>query len=623
MDDVNINLKNLSKTDRIYFLYSKFPILILISLYIKNLLFTVFSNNKSYGMFLEYIALGLVVYAFMILFNRRIIFISVAVLIFNFIDTLLILSNQIYHQRFNDYISFYLFRMVGHLPFVWRDVWSMMHLEYLFYFADIFVFIFILKRKNIASFTSKNTKPLFSLISILISVLLIFIRFGILNQRLPDAYRFKYGSIMLMNSTAIHDYYICDIISTLMINQHKKPLSQVKPVLPTFTVNPNETISKTLGKSAKGLNVIIIQCESLGKDLIDYKIDGQEVTPNLNKLVHSSLYYNFFISQSLTGSTSDAEFSTLTSLYTNQRIVSTLSYAKYAPFSLPKFLKQKNYTSIFFHANDGFFYDRMRVMPALGFDSLYFADYYRSYKREHMGTDDIPFFLESVKVLKEQKQPFLAYFVTISGHSPYIYPASAKPRLKITTNTFSNLVKDYLQVSNYVDSSLGIFLKELKKASLLDNSVLIIFGDHPPPLIPPLYEADAEHVLPSEVENVLYYRVPFIISWPKLKKPSILNTPASHVDITPTILSILGIKRPVVLLGSNLVNKDSNGFVLINSTPTILIRDKSFYWGYLQEGFKNYYSSSLKENFKDANQYLNLIFYSDYILKQNKYGNGL
>lgn len=64
----------------------------------------------------------------------------------------------------------------------------------------------------------------------------------------------------------------------------------------------------------KDKNVIAVHAESMQNVLIGMKINGVEITPNLNKLSSSGLYFNNFYSQVSFGTSSDTEFTLATSL---------------------------------------------------------------------------------------------------------------------------------------------------------------------------------------------------------------------------------------------------------------------------------------------------------------------
>ena len=55
--------------------------------------------------------------------------------------------------------------------------------------------------------------------------------------------------------------------------------------------------------------------ESFQEFLVDLKIDGKEITPNINKLARESQYFPNFYQNVGQGNTSDAEFVVNTSFY--------------------------------------------------------------------------------------------------------------------------------------------------------------------------------------------------------------------------------------------------------------------------------------------------------------------
>ncbi|WDC83692.1 hypothetical protein PL321_14080 [Caloramator sp. mosi_1] len=58
----------------------------------------------------------------------------------------------------------------------------------------------------------------------------------------------------------------------------------------------------------KGKNLIVVQLEAFQGFLLNKKIDGIEITPNLNKLAKESLVFDNCFYQTAYGGTSDAEF---------------------------------------------------------------------------------------------------------------------------------------------------------------------------------------------------------------------------------------------------------------------------------------------------------------------------
>lgn len=70
-----------------------------------------------------------------------------------------------------------------------------------------------------------------------------------------------------------------------------------------------------LGGSIKGKNIIAIQIESLENIVVGLTNNGQEITPNINKLLGSSIYFKHIHEQVRDGNSSDAELLFNTSLY--------------------------------------------------------------------------------------------------------------------------------------------------------------------------------------------------------------------------------------------------------------------------------------------------------------------
>src|SRR5690606_30493531 len=131
-----------------------------------------------------------------------------------------------------------------------------------------------------------------------------------------------------------------------------------------------------LFETAAGKNLIVIQMESLQNFVLDLEIDGVEITPNMNKLLTESYYFNNFYQQVGQGNTSDAEYVVNTSLYIPERGAATQMYANKQLPSLPKLLKQENYTSATFHTNVVEFWNRAELYSSLGFDHYYDAQYF-------------------------------------------------------------------------------------------------------------------------------------------------------------------------------------------------------------------------------------------------------
>lgn len=114
---------------------------------------------------------------------------------------------------------------------------------------------------------------------------------------------------------------------------------------------------------------------------------------------------------------------------------------------------------------------------------------------------------------------------------------------------------DYLGEVAAFDAGLGVLLKQLKEAGELENTLIVISGDHGPPGF-------------SHGKCDLYdfgTNVPLIVSWPsKFKGGRILDDLVSLTDLAPTLLEAAGESPPEVMTGRSLIpvlTSDKSGLV--------------------------------------------------------------
>ena len=108
----------------------------------------------------------------------------------------------------------------------------------------------------------------------------------------------------------------------------------------------------------EGRNVIVIHAESMQGIAINRTFNGEEVTPNLNKMIKEGLYFDNFYSQVSVGTSSDTELTYNTSLMPTQSGTAFVSYFDRTYISTPSLLKDKGYYTFSMHANNADFWNR-------------------------------------------------------------------------------------------------------------------------------------------------------------------------------------------------------------------------------------------------------------------------
>jgi len=299
----------------------------------------------------------------------------------------------------------------------------------------------------------------------------------------------------------------------------------------------------------KGKNLIFIQVESLENWVIGYNINGQEVAPNLTALASQGAYFSNYYSQIGEGNTADAEFSVLNSLYPVPDTVAFISYPKHQYDALPSLLDSNGYTTAVLHGDVASFWNRANAYPALGYEDIISQEDYTIPRPVGFGNlGDNDFFQESLPKLEALPQPFMATLITLSTHTPFILPPDLETLKFPKDTTLTQTQQDYLQCVHYSDMALGKFIAGLKADGLYNNSLIVIYGDH-----------NAFIGTPDSQTN----HVPMIMLGDSSLLQGIDMTPASHIDIYPTVADLLGIHYPISVLGQD---------VFTTATPVVTQR---------------------------------------------------
>ena len=309
---------------------------------------------------------------------------------------------------------------------------------------------------------------------------------------------------------------------------------------------------------AQGKNVIVVQMEAFENFVIDRKVNGQEITPNLNQLKKESMYFNHFYHQTASGRTSDAEFLVQTSLYPLLTGSAYILYSGNAYTALPQILKDKGYTTAAFHAYKKSFWNRYLMYPTLGFDTFYSLDRFVVDEQLGWALSDESMFKQSFQKITELQEPFYSFLITLSSHHPYSYLPPEYQKLNVEGIQDPNF-KNYLQSVHYTDKAIGQFIQLLKGEGLWENSIVILYGDHDSGLM----KVDNEMAELLGVKNdPLQYnqvsdQVPLLIHLPNGERANVYEQVGGQIDLAPTILDLVGIKPDNhYMIGTSLFQSD-------------------------------------------------------------------
>lgn len=360
----------------------------------------------------------------------------------------------------------------------------------------------------------------------------------------------------VFNRYGLPAYHVYDIASLFTKSKQE--------TLPAAQIDSQKTTKARYWAIGANRNIIVVQLESFQNFLIDMKYNGQEVTPNLNRLVHrDSLYFSNYYQQTGAGNTADAEFVSLVSLHVPGDEVAYEKYDGINFYALPRILKGKGFHTVAMHGNVGWFWNRERIYPRLGFEEFISLEDFKQDLVFGMGLNDLSFFEQAVDILKDYPQPFFSFLVTISSHTPFIIPDQLKS-LELLPEDQNTIFGNYLEAVHYADYALGKFIEKLQETGLYEKSVIILYGDHAG-LYP--FNKEAKNALTRFFNADYKYKdalnVPLVVHIPGSKIREEIKTVGGQIDFLPTVLNIFGIHdERAVILGKDLINS-KNGFAAL------------------------------------------------------------
>jgi len=500
-----------------------------------------------------------------------------SMLILDIVITLLIISNLLFYRYFNDIITLPVIAQIIMVGSVSSSVINLIHASDLLFFIDFLILIPAYIKANKQSqyakyFYVKHRWSLRILLSIaLLAVGSVFSYYGIylLDKNQPDILTTFYDKSYIAQHIGLINYHAIDAFKFIKEEMQKKPLSDdEKERIKLWFKEKKALISDSpeyhgLGK---GKNLMVVQVEALQGFVIGKKINGMEITPNLNGLIEKSIYFKNYYCETAAGGTSDAEFLANTSMYP---IKSGAVYMKYPGnyyYSLPKILKEQGYVSFVMHAYKPGFWNRSVMYPSLGFDEYLNRNHYEHDEVIGMGLSDKSFFRQSLDYLKKVKEPYYAFLITLTSHYPYDNTDAYNDALDVgeLKGTF---LGNYLEAIHYADASLGYLIDRLKEEGLWDNTVLTVYGDHY--AISKDRKDELADFLDIDDMNdymwVKHQKVPLIIHLPGDEGAGVRTIPGGGLDLMPTLLNIMGIdSKTVPMMGRDLLNSDEGLAVMRN-----------------------------------------------------------
>lgn len=388
---------------------------------------------------------------------------------------------------------------------------------------------------------------------------------------------------IVVEDFGLYNYHVLDIYKSVgVFIEHKPNESEYKEFLDYFEEKNSITKTNEYTDILKEKNIIVIHAESIENFVINQKVkdvDGNEIeiTPYLNKLANEGLYFSNFYTQQSIGTSADSEFVFNSSLLPVNNGTVFLTHFDRTYVTTQNLLQNEGYLTMYMHGNNGSFWNRDVMHKVMGYDVFYDKTEYHFTENHEigLGISDYDFFTQSADYIANATSPYLATLITLTNHTPWndVDKYITKDELGVeepaidceTLGLEDTTVCRYLKAVRYSDWALGQFLKSLEERGLLEDTAIVLYGDHPAKLPSQEMEIYYKEDL-TRVQYKTTAHVPFII-WNENIAPKEITTIMGEYDVGPTLQNMLGIKNDFAL-GQDIFSVDENIVAFVNGDWT-------------------------------------------------------
>lgn len=510
-------------------------------------------------------------------------------LVWTIIFVILSAGNSIYYTNYKSFLSFSLLstasQLGGVMDAVTENIMEPKDLTFVWSLIAIIVVYILIRKKRPDYFKELQEKRLgrkyaFGTLAVSIGTAGVFATTltGTDVSRLAKQWNREY----VLGTFGLYTYQISDTISCIhaklnMILGYEENEQAFKDFYNDKEKEDKVSNNNEYSNIFKGKNVITIHAESMQQFCLDTYINGEELTPNLNKLAREGLYFSNFYAQESVGTSSDSEFTFSSSLMPASSGTVAINYWDRDYTTTQSMLRDMGYYTFSMHGNNGSYWNRMNLHASLGYEK--FFNYTTDFDIDEtigLGLSDKSFFRQAVPKIKDiakENKNFYGTLIMLTNHTPFtdiervsdlsvdfkykkyneetgLYEEVSAPFLEGTK------LGSYFKSVHYADEAIGQLMSDLDAEGLLDNTVIVIYGDHDAKVKEAEYdyyynynpftgetltEDDPGYIPVDDYYYNLNRKVPFII-WSKDGgyEPKEITKVMGMYDVQPTLGNMFG-----------------------------------------------------------------------------------
>jgi len=363
-------------------------------------------------------------------------------------------------------------------------------------------------------------------------------------------------------------------VMSLMLPDYRRP-PDPKRTIPTLDI-----LNIGMKQHRVKHNIVLVILEGVQYQYTSLANEHGNPTPYLATLAEQGV--EFSNTRSTLTHTTKALFALLTGRFASasQDIAEAVPVA--SPYaSIATILAGKlGYRTAFFQSAMGSFESRPGLVYNLGYEDFWARDDSDDPNSflGYLACDEFSMLKPISEWIKSDDEPFLLTVLCSVTHDPYEIPEWFGTPAK-------EPIERYRQSISYTDKFLAAMDVELGNLNIADNTIFCVIGDHG--------EAFGEHGLLGH-ERIAFdevLRVPFCLRIPFSVHTGIkIKEPASSVDLTPTLLGLVGF------------DTESVGFDGVDLLNTIPKGRRVFFTGWMHEGPAGFVKGSRKFIYNPTNK---------------------
>ncbi len=597
------SINNFIKNNKLFI--SFVIICVLISFLLRSLTIGFYIDLKAiFSDILVSLFIGL--FAYFIKPNKRYTYFLIWITFFSILS----IVDYVYYEFYHSFISVSLIATTSMVGKVNDSLFAKLHIHQFIFLLFPIVFIFIkkilTKKSYFDNIELSDTKEVFKKMALIILTIFMVLIFSLTQNDKVKFSNFRNKEYVVKNY-GLYVYTFYDLFKNE--TSYEKAAMKFKD----YYSCKKDTSDNEYTNIFKGKNVLFIHAESIQNFLIDLKINNKEVTPNINKLAHEGMYFSKFYPQISVGTSSDTEFTLTTGLMPSTNGTVFVNYDENTYMAMPNYFNNLGYYTFSMHANDRTYWNREDMYKRLGYKTFYAKDSFIVPEDETsenyigLGLSDKSFFKQIIPILKNIKannSPYFGTIITLSNHSPYKenekfgdFDLTMSYKYKDEEgNTLigrSKYLEDtemgyYIKSAHYADEAIGELFENLKKEKLLDNTIIVFYGDHearlPKKEFELLYNYDPVNNTLKDEEDESYYSMdnynydllkntPLIIWSNDEKYNKEITKVMGMYDVLPTIANMFGFDEKFSL-GRDIFSDEEGIVVFPNGN---VLTDKVYY----------------------------------------------